>query len=107
MIQGHCRDIKLAIARDLAVLVVELRCINLQDTGTRVFQLAIDVRQHRRIQGQVRAVDGDAAGCVIQLAGGDDGVACARLHNVAAGVGQIGDIQLQLAGHQLALVVHQ
>ncbi|MNM50505.1 hypothetical protein D3C81_615480 [compost metagenome] len=107
VVQGRRRDIKLAITRNLAGLVVELACVDSQDAGARVFQLAMDVRQYRGVQSQVRAVDGDAAGRVVQFSSGDDSVARARLHNVAVGVVQVGHIQLQLTGYQLALAVHQ
>ncbi|MNK77054.1 hypothetical protein D3C87_966410 [compost metagenome] len=107
VIEGDCHDVELAIARDLAELVVELARVDGQHADSGVLQLAIDVRQHRRIQGQVSAVDGDAARRVVEFARGDDGVARARLHDLAAGVVQVGHVQLQLTGYQLALAVHQ
>nr|WP_257620634.1 hypothetical protein [Janthinobacterium sp. NKUCC08_JDC] len=44
MIQRRSSDVELAIARDLAELVVELARVDSQDAGTSMFQLAIDVR---------------------------------------------------------------
>nr|WP_253249964.1 hypothetical protein [Janthinobacterium sp. GW460W] len=107
VVEGGRRDVQLAIARDLALLVVELARIDRQHASTRVLQLAIEVRQDRRIQGQVGAVDGNAASRVVQLARADDGVARARLYDLAAGVVQVGHVQLQLPAYQLAVGIHQ
>ncbi|MBB5610993.1 MULTISPECIES: hypothetical protein, partial [unclassified Janthinobacterium] len=100
-------DIHRAIADDAAASAVQGRRRDSQDAAAHVFNLAARIRQGGRIQVQIGAIDSDAAGGIVQIAGGNHRITRARLQDRALGVVQVCHMQVQLASLQAALRIVQ